>query len=156
MKLGRYGKRDLTLTSANERPRMARSQSWLASGKMAGSGTAQRPTDAARRRSVGWFRPRCRWAAARIRTATGVKGPDLGRERLADQRTPWVGLLLWAIACAGLLVSLLMQNDGLRRDSRVAASETIKVRHSDAHPSLILTGQAAESRLPVTELPLPH
>jgi hypothetical protein len=105
---------------------------------------------------MGWFRPRCRWAAARIRTATGVKGPDLGRERIADQRTPWVGLLLWAIACAGLLVSLLTQHDELRRDRQVAANETIRVEHPDARRPLILTGQAAQLGLPATELPLPH
>ena len=105
---------------------------------------------------MGWFRPRCRWAAARIRTATGVKGPDLGRERLADQRTPWVGLVLWAIACAGLLVSLLTQHDELRRDRQVAENETIQVQHPAAHRPLILTGQAAAPRLPATEIPLPH
>jgi hypothetical protein len=26
-------------------------------------------------------------------------------------RTPWLGLLLWAVACAGLLVSLFVQAD---------------------------------------------
>jgi hypothetical protein len=123
---------------------------------MAGSTAARRRATAARARRIGGFRPRCRWAAARIRTATGVKGPDLERDKLADQRTPWFGLLLWAIACAGLLVSLLMQHDELRRDPRTAANETIGVRHADAPRSLILTGQANASRLPATEVPLPH
>ena len=102
------------------------------------------------------MRARCRWAAARIRIATGVRAPDLGRERLMEERTPWVGLLLWGISCAGLLVSLLVQNDDIRRDSPVAVPEALLVQRPDAHQSLILTGEATRARLGATELPLPH
>lgn len=153
MKLGQ-GKRNSGSAYATAQCRRSRSRSLPSSGEIAG--LARRPANAARSRRMGWFRPRCRWAAARIRTATGVKGPDLGRERLTDQRAPWVGLLLWAIACAGLLVSLLTQHDELRRDRQVAESETIQVQHPDAHRPLILTGQAAASGLPAAEAPLPH
>jgi hypothetical protein len=154
MKLGRQGKRNSGSAYATAPRRMSRSLPF--SSEIAGSRAARWPANAARPRKMGWFRPRCRWAAARIRTATGVKGPDLGRERIADQRTPWVGLLLWAIACAGLLVSLLTQHDELRRDPQVAGNETIRVQHPDARRPLVLTGQAAQLGLPPAELPLPH
>jgi hypothetical protein len=66
-------------------------------------------------------------AAAWIRTSTGVTGPALV-ERRADQPTPWLGLLIWALACAGLFVSLLMQSPDLNREPRLAARDAVRVQ----------------------------
>ena len=79
---------------------------------------------------AGRFRRRCRWLAARIRIAAGVTGFHLKPEYRSDTRTPWLGLLLWALACTGLFVSLLIDTDQLKREPRLAARETFRAEHS--------------------------
>jgi hypothetical protein len=74
-----------------------------------------------RRGATGWLRRKCRLAAARIRTSSGVTKIALERESRAGQSTPWLGLLLWALACVGLFVSLLMDAGELDREQRLAA-----------------------------------
>lgn len=89
---------------------------------------------------VGWLRRRCRWAAARLRTATGVTRFALASEHRAERRPPWLGLLLWALACVGLFVSLLMQADDLDRRPRLAAWEVTQAQ-GPIVPSAFVSGE---------------
>jgi hypothetical protein len=113
--MGRHRRNHIFATHAQARRRRAPPRSH-------GSGTSG-SGGRHRRGPAGWLRGRCRWAAARLRTATGVTRFALESEHRAKQRTPWLGLLLWALACAGLFVSLLMQADELDRKPRLAAQE---------------------------------
>jgi hypothetical protein len=145
MMLGRgHGKRFSAVAFADAERRRPR----LRSHSPAGEGAVAPPwrPGSGRRHSVGRFLSRCRWAAARIRSATGVRGPDLGRELISEQRTPWLGLLLWAIACAGLLLSLLTKNDGLDHEPRLAAREIVMIQHSGAGARADLTRGAPRLR----------
>jgi hypothetical protein len=129
MKLGRHHeKRISALPRADVRHRTAGLQAREHTGEMPGSGGPHRQPDSVSRRQAGWLRRRCRWVAARLRTATGVTGSDVEREDRSDQRTPWLGLLLWALACVGLIVSLLMQVDELDDEPRLAAREAIEAQ----------------------------
>jgi hypothetical protein len=146
MKLGRHrGKRSAAWPDTGARHRTAPAQSRRHSDEMAGSGGPRRRPDPVRRRPAGWFGPRCRWAAKRLRTITGLTGFDLEREYLSDRRLPWVGLLLWALAGAGLFVSLLMQPNELVREPRLAAREAIEAQPSTGASSML--GQVGKSRL---------
>jgi hypothetical protein len=49
-------------------------------------------------------------------------------ERRPDQPLPWLGLLIWALACFGLFVSLLMQSTDLNREPRFAARDAVSVQ----------------------------
>lgn len=67
----------------------------------------------------------------------------MGGEAKPGQRAargvPWLGLLLWMFACAALFVSLIIRDDDLDRDRRVAAQS------SDlSYPVPRLTRQASE------------
>jgi hypothetical protein len=53
--------------------------------------------------------------AARIRISSGVTKSALELGYRADHPTPWLGLLIWALACAGLFVSLLLESGELDR-----------------------------------------
>jgi hypothetical protein len=120
--------------------------------EIAGSGGRHRPPHPVSQRPVDWFRRRCRWAAARLRTATGVTGFDPGRD--ADQRTPWLGLLLWALASAGLFVSLLMQADELDHEPRLAAHEAIAPEQPRS--AFSLPAQVGKGRLWASEYSPPR
>lgn len=124
--MGRHHRNHIFATHAQARRRRPRPKSH-------GSGTSgsggRHP-----RGPAGWLRRRCRWTAARLRTATGVT--RFASEHRADQRTPWLGLLLWALACAGLFVSLVMQADELDREPRLAARELAQAQRPIA-PSFV-------------------
>jgi hypothetical protein len=126
--MGRHHRNHIFATHAQARRRRPRPKSH-------GSGTSgsggRHP-----RGPAGWLRRRCRWTAARLRTATGVTRFALESEHRADQRTPWLGLLLWALACAGLFVSLVMQADELDREPRLAARELAQAQRPIA-PSFV-------------------
>jgi hypothetical protein len=88
--------------------------------------------------ATGWLRRKCRLAAARIRTSSGVTKDALERESRAYQSTPWLGLLLWALACLGLCVSLLMDAGELDREKRLAARGRA-AEHLIARPAFHVT-----------------
>jgi hypothetical protein len=83
----------------------------------------------------------------RIRASSGVAVGDPASDQRAAG-TPWLGLMLWLFACAGLFVSLIMQPHDLERDHRVAARSSAQPQieeHPYRAPSL--TGQASEISL---------
>lgn len=148
MNVGRHcGKRASAPNAADARHRMPASRARQGSCEMAGAGGSSRQSGSLPRRVIGSFRHRCRWAAARIRIATGVKASDFERESGPQQRTPWLGLLLWALACAGLCVSLLMQPDDLDREPRVAAGKPVEVQPVTTVPAPGVTRQLNNRRL---------
>jgi hypothetical protein len=83
----------------------------------------------------------------RIRASSGVAVGDPASDQRAAG-TPWLGLMLWLFACAGLFVSLIMQPHDLERDHRVAARSSAQPLIED-HPyrAPSLTGQASEISL---------
>jgi len=95
-------------------------------------------------------------AAARIRTSTGVTRPALVQERRADQPTPWLGLLLWALACVGLFVSLLMQSEDLNREPRLAAGDAARARIPIASRAFDFRGGLDNAGRLATEFSLPR
>jgi hypothetical protein len=58
--------------------------------------------------------------AARVRTSTGSRNRRSSGVTAGITPTQWLGLLIWAMACAGLLVSLLMESEELDRKPRLA------------------------------------
>jgi hypothetical protein len=103
-----------------------------------GSGGRQRRLSRGRWRATGWLRRKCRLAAARIRTSSGVTEVALEQGYRAHQSTPWLGLLLWALACVGLFVSLLMDAGELDREQRLAARSR-DAQHLIARPAFHVT-----------------
>jgi hypothetical protein len=57
-----------------------------------------------------------------------------------DQRPPWLGLLLWALACVGLFVSLLMNADEVGRTPRLASREVVQAERPIV-PHAFVTGK---------------
>jgi hypothetical protein len=57
-----------------------------------------------------------------------------------EPRTPWLGLLLWAFACAGLLVSLIVERSAGIEQPRLAARAVSAVELSPSPPLLHLEG----------------
>ena len=94
-------------------------------GARPGSGRSQPIPQAAGRPPPDRFRRGRRWAAARLRAVTGVTGFDLERGHHLDQRIPWLGLLLWALAGASLVVSLFLRPDPLEREPGRVAGQTV-------------------------------
>ena len=86
-----------------------------------------RPGGRRRRQPGTVLRRSWRRASWRLRVATGVTTSALDRERAAELRTPWLGLLLWAVACAGLFTSLLAERFEPAGEPRLAASATPEV-----------------------------
>jgi hypothetical protein len=82
-----------------------------------------------RARSAAWRRG-WRRASTRLRVASGVTSAGAKRERPSDQRTPWLGLLLWAFACAGLFVSLVIERGEWDREPRLAAHNALETQLS--------------------------
>jgi hypothetical protein len=66
---------------------------------------------------------------------------------------PWLGLLLWALACVGLCVSLLMDAGELDREPRLAARDQV-VQGLIGRHSFQVTDDG--SGRPVTRLSLPR
>jgi hypothetical protein len=66
------------------------------------------------------FRRKRRLMAARVRTSTGSRNRRSSGVTAGITPTQWLGLLIWAMACAGLLVSLLMESEELDRKPRLA------------------------------------
>jgi hypothetical protein len=89
----------------------------------------------ARRQRAADLRRRCKRAAKRIRSSTGM----VAARRLdgAAEDWPWPRLLLWVFACAALVVSLIVRADGL----------------DDRAPGSALRATATEG-LPETGLPM--
>jgi hypothetical protein len=77
-------------------------------GEGLGSGARYRARSRGSWSATAWLRRKWRLTAARIRTSSGVTQLDLGPGSRMAHRMPWLGLLLWALACAGLFVSLLV------------------------------------------------
>ena len=73
-----------------------------------------------RRPAANLLRHGCAKVAERIRASMGVTAGEAGPRQRAATAMPWLGLLLWALACAGLFVSLIMRTDDPDRDRRVA------------------------------------
>jgi hypothetical protein len=115
-----------------------------------GAGGRGRPLRRGRWRATGWLRRKCRLAAARIRTSSGVTEVALEREA---RSTPWLGLLLWALACVGLFVSLLMDAGDLDREQRLAARSR-DAQHLIARPAFHVTDD--ESGRSVRKFSLPR
>jgi hypothetical protein len=83
----------------------------------------------ARRQWAADLRGGCQRAAEYIRNSTGTAHDEQGREVAVEDR-PWPRLLLWVVACAALVVSLVIRTDGLdERDPgsavRVMATEEV-------------------------------
>jgi hypothetical protein len=93
----------------------------------------------------------CARLAARIRESAGVTSEQ------SAAGTPWLGLLLWFFACAGLFVSLTMRPAELDRGHRVAARSPVQPPIA-APPYLVpaLSDQASNVRLIVSPRPPPH
>jgi hypothetical protein len=125
---------------------------WRAS-EAAGSGNRKRRLSPRRRGAAGWLRHKCRVAAARIRTSSGVTEVALERESPAVHSMPWLGLLLWALACAGLFVSLLMDAGEFGREPRLAAHAR-DVHHLIARPAFHVTDEGSGGS--VRKFSLPH
>jgi hypothetical protein len=85
-----------------------RAQVEVAWGEGLGSGARYRARSRGSWSATAWLRRKWRLTAARIRTSSGVTQLDLGPGSRMAHRMPWLGLLLWALACAGLFVSLLV------------------------------------------------
>jgi hypothetical protein len=83
-------------------------------------------------RRPAFFRQRCARAAAQIRSSAGVTTYDAGHGGRVERRLPWLRLLLWGLACAGLFVSLVMRAEDLDRDHRLAARDTLQERSLDS------------------------
>jgi hypothetical protein len=146
-KMGRRHRNQMFATHAQTRHRRPRPR---AHGSETSSSGGRHP-----RGLAGWLRRRCRWAAARLRTATGVTRFALERERRAEQRPPWLGLLLWALACVGLFVSLLMQAGDLDRRPRLAAREVTQAQRPIV-PSALVSGELDRVGRLTTEFFLPR
>jgi hypothetical protein len=86
--------------------------------------------DAVSRRPTSGFDRGCRSAAARLRAIAGVAGFDREGDRRSDQYTPWLGLLVWALAGVGLVVSLFLRTDDLDPAPRLAARDALAAGHA--------------------------
>jgi hypothetical protein len=117
-----------------------------------GSAGRKRRLSRGRWGATGWLRRKCRLAAARIRTSSGVTEVALEREFRAGQSTPWLGLLLWALACAGLFVSLLMDAGGPDREQRLAARSR-DAQHLIARPAFHVTDEGSGRSMRKFSLP---
>lgn len=73
----------------------------------------------------------------------------------AARSVPWLGLLLWIFACAALFVSLIMRDDDLDRERRVAARSEAEAEISElAYPAPHWTRQGSELSVFTTRHPL--
>jgi hypothetical protein len=115
------------------------------------SRSASKPADAGAvqvgQPAANFLEQGCARLAERIRASAGVTiGDDTSDQRAAG--TPWLGLMLWFCACAGLFVSLIVGPDELERDHRVAARSSAQPPIED-HPYRApgLTGHASEVSL---------
>jgi hypothetical protein len=100
------------------------------------------------RPAASLLRHGCARLAERIRVSAGVTAGDATSEQRAVTRTPWLGLLLWFCACAGLFVSLIMRPDDPERGHRVVAGNAAQVPIAGhPYPVSTLTEQASEVSL---------
>lgn len=65
--------------------------------------------------------------AAQVRASTGVTAEVLDRGASVPGSVPWLGLVLWALACGGLFVSLVLRPPELWADASRAADTSTKV-----------------------------
>jgi hypothetical protein len=74
-----------------------------------------------------------------------VMGGDAKPGKRAATGVPWLGLLLWMFACAALFVSLIIRDDDLDGDRRVAARTEAEAQSSGlSDPVRRWTHQASE------------
>ena len=74
-----------------------------------------------------------------------MMGGDAKPGQRAARGVPWLGLLLWMFACAALFVSLIIRDDDLDRDRRVAARTEAEAQSSGlSDPVRRWTHQASE------------
>jgi hypothetical protein len=109
-----------------------------------------RPSSAARRKTsrrqrAADLRGRCQRAAEYIRNSTGTAHQEQGRE-VAIAHRPWPRLLLWILACAALVVSLVIRTDGLDDRGpgsavRVMATEEVSETGRPLLSSMITRGE---------------
>jgi IS5 family transposase len=98
--------------------------------------------------AAGFLQQACARLAERIRVSAGVTAGDATSEQRAVTRTPWLGLLLWFCACAGLSVSLIMRPDDPERGHRVVARNAAQAPIAGhPYPAPTLTEQAREVSL---------
>jgi hypothetical protein len=98
-----------------------------------------------RQHRAGFWRQSRATIAACMRTFVGVMGGAATPRQGATKGVPWLGLLLWAFACVGLFVSLIMRADDIDHDRRVAARSAATKEISDrSQPVRRLTRQASE------------
>ena len=110
------------------------------------AGPPGRQDRASQRPAANLLRHGCAKVAERIRASMGVTAGEAGPRQRAATAMPWVGLLLWALACAALFVSLIMRTDDLDRDRRVAVRGEGKASISaPAYPMRAVMGQAGGS-----------
>jgi hypothetical protein len=76
-------------------------------------------------RQVSSFGQTCESAAERIRISARLTGRDIRGEQPAIRSMLWLPLLLWALGCAGLFVSVLLQTNDLDLDPGMAAGEVV-------------------------------
>jgi hypothetical protein len=101
----------------------------------------------ARRPGVGFLRQGCARLAERIRVSAGVTTGDAPPEQRAVTGTPWLGLLLWFAACAGLFVSLSIRPDNTDRYAARSSSEAPIAGRSYPLPLPTLAERASEVSL---------
>jgi hypothetical protein len=109
-----------------------------------------------RRPAANLLRHGCAKVAERIRASTGVTAGEAGPKQRAATAMPWLGLLLWALACAGLFVSLMMRPDNVDRDRRVAARSEAKASISAPANPMRAVMQAHEISLIGARRPPAH
>jgi hypothetical protein len=154
MRLGRrHEKRVSPLPCVEARHRTSQRQSFRRLCELAGAGSADPKPDAVSRDPSGRLRRGGRWAAARLRATAGVAGFDLEGDHRPDQHTPWLGLLVWALAGVGLVVSLLLRADDLDSASALAARDAAAGHATGALDPAASVGQ---SRLWQTGYPPPR
>jgi hypothetical protein len=103
-----------------------------------------------RRPAVGFLRQGGARLAERIRVSAGVMTGDAASEQRAVTGTPWLGLLLWFAACAGLFVSLSIRPDNIERTHRFAAHSSSEASIAGGPypvPLKVLTERASEVSL---------
>ena len=155
MKMQRHHRSRTRISARADARKHRPRQPWRGRGAP-GRSLSHEDSERRRPRAGGWLRRKCRWAAALIRTSTGVAGFALEQERRAAQPTPWLGLLLWALACAGLFVSLLIESEELAREPRLAAHTAVNAQSPIGHRAFDLTGEIDHGGRVATEFSLPR
>lgn len=150
MELGRLQERRVAGVSAGA-PNSSVSAPSERFGNAVDGGRAYRRGDHRGRRTGVALRRRWRRAATRLRIATGVTNCAPARRPPSEARTPWLGLLLWGIACAGLFASLIMARVEPDHEPRLAAGIAPAARPSTTPAPFDWNNGVDLTRLPATK-----